>query len=188
MKKNTKNSSYLAAIFCLYIFTAISVQAEVKSTMILNFDPAISGGTPSLHLQPNPAVSNNDNYTLRITAYAIDGTEETILETKTVSASENLRYTLPDRNKKEILGVRVEKPDGANWKLIAEWRALYSNGESLLTYAGTKKLQRPVDFTEFWNKARQNLKRIPMNPPFRPRTRPRFPQCRRLQGYHRFLR
>ena len=143
MKTKTRKLNHLAVVFCLYVFTAAPALAEVKDAVILNFNPAISGGIPSLQLQPNPTMPNSGNDTVRITAYALDGSEETILETKIVSTGKQLQYPLPQRNKKEILGVKVEKQDGSNWHVIAEWRALYSNGKSLLNYAGTEKLHRP---------------------------------------------
>ena len=139
------------------LLTVSIALGEVKSTMIINFAPEIEGEIPYVMLEPNPEMKDNQDSPITITAYALEGAEEVILATKEISSGDKLKYVLPTRNKREILGVKIEDES----KSIAEWRTIFNNGKSVLDYKGVENY--PADLKEYWDRTKEELSKIPMN-------------------------
>lgn len=129
----------------------------------LIFDPAAEGGLPSLTVRPNPDATEVSINLVYLTAYALD-TPEIVLDTKEVPINTTTKYVLPNRKKKDILGIRVETISGTEKTKLAEWRAFYFPKGKLVNYRGSKSLKRPTDFKQFWDKTRAELAAIPMEP------------------------
>ncbi|MDI6784444.1 MAG: acetylxylan esterase, partial [bacterium] len=129
----------------------------------LTFNPAAEGGQPYLIIESNPNTTDISVKSVLLTAYALD-TPEIVLETKEIPANATTKFILPNRGKKDILGIKVESLHGTDKTIIAEYRALYMPGKKLVHYRGTKALKRPPDFKKFWDKARAQLAAVPMEP------------------------
>ena len=141
----------------------MSNNIQAVPPMKLIFNPAAEGGVPYLIVEPNPQATDMSYQSVLLTAYALD-TPEIILGTKEVSTSVTTKYVLPNRKKKDILGIRVEALRGSEKTKLAEWRALYMPVKTLVDYRGSKSLKRPPDFQQFWDEARAELAAVPMEP------------------------
>jgi len=151
----------LSASFLLAVILVPLVGAEVRDVMILNFDPALNGGVPSLLVEPPPGETSMSAARVRLIAYALEETEIP-LATCTVKPDERLHFVLPHRGRDDILGVRVEKEQEGQWQAVAEWRALYRPNRGVLDYKGSDRLRRPEDFDRYWQEAKARLAAVTM--------------------------
>jgi cephalosporin-C deacetylase len=154
---------YKAILLLLLLITIMANEPQAIPPVKLIFNPALEGGLPYVIVEPNPKASDTTSQSILLTAYALD-TPEIVLETKEVPTTATTKYILPTRNKKDILGIRVELVQGTQRSKLAEWRALYLPGKKVVDYRGAKSLKRPADFKPFWDKTRAELAAIPMNP------------------------
>jgi cephalosporin-C deacetylase-like acetyl esterase len=147
-------------LFIIGLLMANNVQSVPPVKLI--FNPAVEGGIPYLIVNPNPNATDTSIKSVLLTAYALN-TPEIVLDTKEVPATTATKFMLPNRNKKDILGIRVETINGTERTKLAEWRALYLPGKKVVDYRGAKSLKRPTDFKKFWDKTRTELAAIPMD-------------------------
>lgn len=159
----TEKYWWLCGVLFLLVLVAAPGNGEVISVMKINFDPAIEGGYPSILLEPNPGYKEDKPSFLKLVAYALDE-KEFILDTKEINPNETFKYYLPNREKEEILGVRIENGE----EEVAEWRSLFKLGHSLLNYNGTVELKQPADLKDFWDRAKSELAEVPMEPEITP--------------------
>lgn len=148
---------------CLFIssLSLNSVFAQSKSPVRLHFDPALAGGKPCLYAQVTANSMKPDSF-IRLTAYVLDS-EIIPLSVRDISAGDSVRFILPDRGQRDVLGVKIQMVLSNKTTLIKDWRTLYLPKEKVVNYAGTGTLQRPADFDEYWKEAKNELAKIPMS-------------------------
>lgn len=132
--------------------TAFSMPVNIQ------FDPAIDGGIPHVQLIPL-----EEEPVIYLNAYYLDADDNTVtLEQQSLVIKEKFIYQIPVREKKEVVGIRVEHMTDSGKELLREWRALYIPDEKVMNYSGSDRMSRPADFQEYWNSAKKALKQVPM--------------------------
>lgn len=126
------------------------------------FEPALMGGSPSLKMIPTTA-NPDTTLTFKLTAYAVE-TPYSILSVMEINSKETVDFILPDRGKKDFLGVKAELQKESEFSKVAEFRALYLPGEKPIDYKGNARLKKPADFDRFWTRKLAELRQTPMNP------------------------
>jgi cephalosporin-C deacetylase-like acetyl esterase len=126
-----------------------------------HFDPALMGGSPSLKVLPT-ADAANTTLTYKLTAYAVDS-PLAVLAVKEYTSKDTVDFQLPNRGKKDFLGVKAELLTESTTKTLAQFRALYLPEGKPMDYKGHPQLKKPADFDRFWEKKLKELRQTPMN-------------------------
>ena len=154
---------YKTFLVCLFILThwLKPASAQTRLPVLFHFDPAVEGGQPSLYAQVTTKSMKSGSF-IRLTAYVLDS-EIIPLYVRDINAGDSVRFILPDRGERDILGVKAQLILSNKTTLLKDWRALYLPKEKVTNYAGTEELKRPPDFDAYWKEAKENLAKVPMN-------------------------
>lgn len=158
-----KQSLIIGALIIFMSIFSVANALNIRDVLYIKFDPAVEGGVPSLLIDPSRKCPP-EPFQVLVTAYELNNDKEEILDTRAVLTTGTFNYLLPHSERESILGVRVQMVDYGMNVLPVEWRALYRPGKRLVDYNGNNLLQRPPDFKEYWDEARNDLAAIPFEP------------------------
>ncbi len=160
--KTIKAVSTLVSLYlAIFLLGGVMMNTVLAMPVHLQFDPAIEGGFPTLTLSPIEDEADTEIY---LRSYYLDENDNEVnLDEKTVVISDQYLYTLPVRDQKDIVGMRVEHVTESGNELLREWRALYLPEEKVMDYQGSDDLKRPWTYRWYWRSAKKQLAKIPMN-------------------------
>lgn len=133
--------------------------AENENIWKFNLEPNLEKGTPVI-----TAVTNGEPEELKMTLKSLElGTSQTI-ETKFLKPAKEHKIEFPKVDEDTYIDLTIEQIPPKDNPLFV-WRTmLRPEGSSTLSYKGKKEMLPPDDFDEYWERAKNELKAVPLNP------------------------
>jgi len=123
-------------------------------------DPAVTAGRPAVIAKASSATRES----LRLTIFSIAGETSQVLAEKEIAPAAEIRCEAPAVDAPTFIEMAFASGATSSTEPLFRWRTVaLPKGQRLIDYHGRRDFLPPPDFDTYWDQARYDLGRVPMD-------------------------